>query len=175
MHTPNDTLAIRPRFQEYVTISRDDLLLKFREALAIPETGVKGSFMEHHLTLKIPREEQHFWSPQLQLELEQQEDGLTLIRGLYGPRPTVWLMFLFFYALLGFIAMIITIIGFSEVNLGLPGRILWVLPIVGGVAIFMFLSARAGQRLGQAEMVRLHHFFEQVAFPGASPKSALHE
>lgn len=155
-------LAIRPRFQQRVFTSQGDLLNRFRQALPDAETGIKGAFMEHHLVLRLPTEARHFWSPQLHLEIEPQGEEESLVRGLYGPSPTVWLMFVFFYALLGFIAMVVMIMGFSQLNLGLPARILWLLPIIGGIVLMMLLSARAGQRMGREQMELLHLFTERI-------------
>ena len=156
------SVEIRLRFQHRSSRSKEDVLARFRSSLGQPGKVLEGLIVDHHITLKIPREEQHFWSPQLSLEVEEAEGGGSLIRGLYGPRPSVWLMFVFFYSLLGFISMIIAVIGFSERSLGLPGRILWLLPVAAFIVLMMFLSARAGQRLGKDEMVRLRDFFSAV-------------
>ncbi len=152
-------VEIRPRFQRESLLSKEEVLQRFEAALERRDQPVRGLIVDHHVTLKIPAEEQHFWSPQLGLEVEETENG-SLIRGLYGPRPSVWLMFVFFYAFLGFISVIIAIIGFSEWSLGLPGRILWLLPAFAFITVMIYLSARAGQRLGHDEVIRLQKFLD---------------
>lgn len=154
-------VEIRPRFQRESLLSKDEVLHRLKTALDRRDQPVRGLIVDHHVTLKIPVEEQHFWSPQLSLEVEEAENG-SLIRGLYGPRPSVWLMFVFFYAFLGFVSVIIAIIGFSEWSLGLPGRILWLLPAFAFITAMIYLSARAGQRLGHDETVRLQEFLDET-------------
>lgn len=154
-------VEIRPRFQRECPLEKETVLSRLREALDRRDRPVRGLIVDHHVTLKIPAEEQHFWSPQLSLEVEAMERG-SLIRGLYGPRPSVWLMFVFFYAFLGFVSVVVAVIGFSEWSLGLPGRILWLLPVAGFITLMVYLSARAGQKLGHDEMVRLRDFMNEV-------------
>lgn len=161
------TVEIRPRFQREVDLSAPEVLRRLDKALQGDE-GVSGRISDHHVVLGIPEEEQHFWSPQLSLEVETLDENSALMRGLFGPKPTVWLMFIFFYALLGFICLIVAIIGFSQLNLGLSGAILWLLPVFLGIIVMMYLSARAGQRMGHDQMVHLHHFVENALQPAAA-------
>ena len=155
------SLEIRPRFRRLVPWKPPQVIDRFRRRLGNGEAPVRGLIVDHHVTLKIPYESQHFWSPQLDLEVEEHPEG-TLVRGLYGPHPSVWLMFVFFYAALGFIATIVAIIGFSQWNLGLSAGILWLLPVMGFILLMVWLSARAGQKLGREQMEELQAFLDQT-------------
>lgn len=152
-------IEIRPRFRKRTELRLGEILKRFRLALDDPQATIKGYIVDHHIVLKIPLEEQHYWSPQLSLEIEAEPEG-TLIRGLYGPKPSVWLMFIFFYAVLGFISLVVMIVGFSQLNLNLSARILWLLPITLVLFVMIYLSAKAGQKKGHDQMEALHHFFE---------------
>ncbi len=154
-------MDIRPRFQREVDLPVEELLRRLGRRLAAPGEGVYGYVAEHHVVLKVPQADQHFWSPQLSLEVEPNGEGARL-RGLYGPNPTVWLMFIFFYAILGFISTIVLIMGLSEWNLGLPGRILWLLPAAAFIFLMVWLSARAGQRLGREQIHLLQGFLDDT-------------
>jgi hypothetical protein len=154
-------IEIRPRFQRIVGMSKAEVLERLQWAVKEPGAPVWGLIVDHHVTLTLPPEKRHYWSPQLSLEVEEHEEG-ALIRGLFGPSPSIWLMFVFFYSLLGFIAMIVMIMGFSQLNLGLSGGILWLLPALGFIVLMMYLSASAGQRLGSDQMHELQRFFEET-------------
>ena len=71
-------------------------------------------------------------------------------------------MFIFFYAILGFVCLVVMVMGFSQLNLNLSARILWLLPIAFILLIMVYLSAKAGQRKGHDQMEELHHFFEDA-------------
>lgn len=154
-------IEIRPRFRKKTRLNVGETLQCFRLALDNPQAKIKGYIVDHHVILKIPVEDQHYWSPQLSLEVEEASDG-ALIRGLYGPKPSVWLMFIFFYAALGFVSLVVMVMGFSQLNLNLSGRILWLLPIAAILFIMVYLSAKAGQKKGHDQMETLHHFFEEA-------------
>lgn len=161
------SMEIRPRFNRDLDLGASEILSRLQSALQDSD-GVKGRISDHHIVLVIPEEEQHFWSPQLTIDVEATGNNSAHLRALFGPRPTVWLMFVFFYALLGFISMIVAIIGFSQLNLGLSGAILWLLPVFLGIVVMMYLSARAGQRMGHDQMSRLYRFVEEALQPAAT-------
>ncbi len=156
-------IEIRPRFQQEVPLSKEETLARLKAALKQPGSPIIGYVADHHVTLKIPYDNQHFWSPQLALEVEEHESGQgALVRGLFGPRPSVWLMFVFMYSIIGVICLFVAITGFSQVSLGIPAPVLWVLPIGAGLAIFLYISAKTGERLGKDEMHQLKGFMDEV-------------
>jgi hypothetical protein len=150
-------IAIRPRFRLPSSHSPDELIQKIKNALETPDAPIKGTIIDHHIILRIPLNEQHYWSPQLDLDIESQENG-SQIKGLFGPRPSVWFMYVFFYSLMAFISSVVAIMGFSQLNLGLSAKILWILPLMFLLFIFAYSTARAGQKLGLDEMIKLYDF-----------------
>ena len=154
-------LELRPRFKRVSPQHHEEILSEIDNLLKDPLTKINGYVVDHHVVLKIPEQDQHYWSPQLSLEVEplDEEEG-SLIRGLFGPKPSVWLMFIFFYAVLGFISFVVMIIGFSQLNLGLSARILWLLPILCFLLIMVYFTARTGQKLGKEQMYELYHFLD---------------
>lgn len=155
------TVAIRPRFRRDLPWPQEEVLTRLEEALQNREGEIVGFRVDHHFTLRMPPEERHFWSPQLQLEVEEQEEG-SLLRGLFGPSPSVWLLFVFFYGALGFAGTVILVIGLSQWSLDLPAGILLLLPVIGFFIAMVYLTARTGQKLGKDEMVRLQDFLDEA-------------
>lgn len=163
-----EKIEIRPRFNYSSSLSPEQVLQTFHKALSEQDAPVNGLVIDQHVYLRIPEEKQHFWSPQLNLEVEENGEG-SMINGLFGPRETVWLMYIFFYALLGFAIMVVMIMGFSQLNLGLSARILWALPVLLLLLLLAYGTARMGQRLGHEEMDQLYNFLiKTVEQPGMS-------
>jgi hypothetical protein len=154
-------IEIRPRFREIYHLSPTDTVSKIRDAIEQEDSSVKGLVVDQHITLLIPFDERHYWSPQLSIDIEEHEEG-SLLRGLYGPKPSVWLMFMFLYSLLGVIALFVAITGFSQYSLGMPAPVLWVLPVAAVIALFLYISAKTGERLGRDQMHQLHYFLDEV-------------
>ena len=153
--------AVRPRFRIETTDSIESWSEKIKQGLQKDAAPCQGQVSPGgFITLFLPKEEQHYWSPQLNVTMEKTDEGC-IIRGLLGPRPTVWTMFVFFYFIIGFAALIISFVGFSYVSLGKPGTILWLVPVLILVFLSLYLVAYFGKKMGRNQMITLHKFFEE--------------
>ena len=152
---------VRPRIRVHSDYSPDEIIQRISSFLEQEECNCDGKYMKDFATIMIPEEEQHLWSPQLTLTIEKMEIG-SLVRGLYGPKPSLWTLFFFFYVAIGFAALIIAMIGLSFWSLDKPTTILWLVPALGLVFLSLYLVAYSGQKLGHKQMYRLHRFIEKV-------------
>ena len=139
------SFRVRPRFKHLVQ-------LEAKEAEEVIMSNVMGTeyvfaegFLQGHADIKIPVAERHFWSPQLHLSTEQTEKG-TIIRGLYGPNPTVWGLFFFGYLTLGVLSFFAGFWGLTKLTLGHSAQILWALPAMGALALLLYLIAQDGTK-----------------------------
>lgn len=155
------SLRIRPRFNEIVFGTTADYLGGIKKAFD-ENKEFTGLVSDQYCVINICSEERHYWSPQLTLTLEELPDGNLKVRGLYGPKPSVWAIFFMSYAALGVLSMFAAVFGFSQVILEKPAPILWALPVIGAIALGLYLIAQAGQKFGAEQMFRIHHFYEQV-------------
>ena len=158
------SLRIRPRFKEELPLSADAFKQQLQAAIDQNEE-ITGLVSDHYCVLKISAEQRHYWSPQLTLSLdkteEPSEDKLK-VRGLYGPRQSVWAVFFMSYAALGILALFIGVIGLSRIMLDKPAPILWTIPVMAAIALILYLVAQAGQKVGAEQMFRIHHFYEDL-------------
>lgn len=151
---------VRPRFQVVTKDTFEQLEEKVSKALNNGNAPCKGRVNPGYITLYLPTEDQHYWSPQLSITMDEAEEG-TLLRGLYGPRPAVWTMFVFFYALLGFAILIIGIIGMANLSLEKSGAVLWLVPLLVIAFLSLYLVAFFGQKASHDQMLTLHQFLEE--------------
>ena len=158
-HVPHR--GIRPRFKIESELSAAQIEILLKENLSKENSDCKGSVNPGFATILMPEAEQHYWSPQLGLTYEK-EESKTVIRGVYGPRPTVWTMFVFFYAIIGFAILIVGMIGLSHLSLDKPASILWLVPVLSVILLTLYLVAKFGQKMGQQQMQTLHKFTEEA-------------
>lgn len=144
-------IELRPRFVKQVSSTKEEV----KALLTQRSDGIIIKALGDHVYYSIPEESRHYWSPQLSMELIDGEQSLE-IRAMFGPNPSVWLMFVFIYSFLGFLALVVFIVGTSRWNLGLSAGILWLIPVFGILTTAAFLVARAGQKLGHDEMKYLY-------------------
>ncbi len=153
---------VRPRFQVFTISNPQELSDKIKVSLEQKDAPCKGKVTTfNYATLYLPFKDQHYWSPQLSLTFEKKDDGC-LLRGLYGPRPAVWTMFVFFYCILGFAVLVTTIVGLSYVMLDLPAPMLWLIPLLVLAFLSLYIVAYLGQKKGHDQMLVLHNFLEDA-------------
>lgn len=154
------SFRIRPRFRKVVNVPlhvlKDDLI---RELAISTKCVVKDT--DNHIVVQVPVNERHYWSPQLGLSLEEEDEG-TLIRGLYGPTPNVWALFAFGYGALSVLGLFHLIVGFSMWQMGKGTLPLWSLGLEVFLALSLYIAAQMGQKKGAEQLYTLHFLFEEV-------------
>lgn len=155
------SFRIRPRFSITSPKSQAQILEEVRARLKETNAEYRGIALDGHIMLKVKQADEHYWSPQLSILLDDQADQ-TLIRGRYGPKPNVWTLFTMSYLAISILTIFISIIGFSRLSLGLSANILWVLPVLAGAALLLYFSSQVGQKIGAEQTFALHHFFEEA-------------
>lgn len=122
-----------------------------------------GQAMQDHITIRINRDQRHYWSPQLSVLMEREADDTeTKITGIYGPMPNVWTLFAISYLAIGVLLIFISIIGSSQYALGQEAKILWALPALLFLGISLYIISQLGQKLGAAQTYAIHYFFEEA-------------
>ncbi len=146
-----DNLYIRPRFHFEAPCKAEDLLNSLKENLKKEGSACSGYVALQHVVLKIPYEDQHYWSPQMGFSIEE-EKGKTIVRGLVGPMPAVWTLFVFIYAFIGFTGGFASIHGLSKWSLGDYTIYLWALPLTIMLMATAYIAGKAGQKLGKDQI-----------------------
>ena len=97
MPTTND-IVLRPRFQIEISKNNESVLKAFQDSKSTQSDFIV-SRIDDHVFIKFPKHKQHFWSPQLHLEINSVDKNSSLLHGLFGPNPTVWTFFMFLHFL----------------------------------------------------------------------------
>ncbi|HED10183.1 MAG TPA: hypothetical protein ENJ10_05815 [Caldithrix abyssi] len=154
-------LELRPRFKWHVNLEQPALVERFSKYLKNNNNGCGEEMVGQHLTLCVPAEEHHYWSPQLSLEIIA-EGERSLLKGHFGPRPAVWTMFMFFYMGIGFSGLIGLFWGLSQWSLKQPAWALWIVPVAILLELVFYLIAQGGKRLAHSQMVQLQNQLTEI-------------
>jgi hypothetical protein len=154
------SFKIRPRFKHAFAGEREIFEQKIVNELKNSHRLV-FTYLSGQLYIKFHSKVEHFWSPQLHLSFEQEQDKV-IVLGLYGPNPTVWAIFFFGYTALGILTLFFGMYGLIRYNLQMDYTILWLIPVFVLLAIVMYVSAQAGQKIGAQQMFEIHHFYEEL-------------
>lgn len=151
---------IRPRFNFTVPYSEQEVLNRITGLIEASKDKIIGNVANNHIILDIPMDERHYWSPQLSFRLEPdpEDEKQTVVRGLVGPRPAVWSMFMFIYFFVGTIGFFIAMFGFSKWSLGEYSNLVLALPISILFMLTAYMSGKYGERLGHDQVEILKQF-----------------
>ena len=163
---------MRPRFETVVSSSPGTTLAQIETHLNAPDCPCTGNVVGHHALLYIRPDLRHTWSPFLDLGTEPHPQG-TLIRGRFGPHPSIWTFFMAMYAIAGFLVTIGAVVGLSQWSLDLGPTGFW--GIVAGILMagITYAVALMGQGLAQEQMHQLRTFLNRaVGVATPTPSSA---
>lgn len=155
------SIRVRPRFKLTIDIPMAEIQQEFYDQMKAENSPCTGHIVPGFITLKIPTNDRHFWSPQLTLTLEKENES-TLVRGLYGPNPTVWAIFTMGFGAVAILGLFALILGLVQVTMADNPWGLWVLPGLAIVAFLLYFGSQAGQKLGVEQTFQIHGFVEKV-------------
>lgn len=163
-HLKFDSLHIRPRFLEQVDLPADAVLAEIKKRLRSGQAPCDGYVALHHVVLRMPYADQHFWSPQMQFSVEpvESDNQRCEIRGLVGPQPAVWTLFVFIYSAVGIMGTFASLYGLSKWTLGEYSVFIWAIPVSLFLLATAYFASKFGQRLGHGQIETLSCFVEKV-------------
>ncbi|MFQ5583831.1 MAG: hypothetical protein ACE5GL_05295 [Calditrichia bacterium] len=154
-------LQIRPSFKLVISLSPGKTVERIRDQIKKHEGKVASTVMNNYIILSIPPEKEHFWSPRLTVEVDEHEKG-SVVRGLFGPRPSVWTMFAGFYFSVIILGTVGLIFGLVQWSLKMTPYGLWAVPAAIVLLAVAYGIALSGQNLGLAQMHLLRSVLDKA-------------
>lgn len=155
----NSDIHLRPRFKMEFGENQQKLLAKFQ--INVKNTSCKYcvKVIDGHIVVDIPSEENHFWSPQLNIEIEHIEENKSIVKGLFGPKPQVWTLFMFIHFAMAFAFIGFSMMAYVKWTLKSDYKtaliITFVLPILW---VAMYFLGSLGKKRGHKQMNELYGF-----------------
>jgi hypothetical protein len=158
---------MRPTFVVDLACPGDQVMDALRHQLVLDAEDVEGEFSTRHGVLRIPQARSRFWTPCLDLTVEDCEaetsdgaPGHSKLWGTFTPRPEIWTGFVFAIGTLVILSIFSIVYGIAQIVLGHAPLALLV-PVIAFVgAAFLYASALVGQGLSISEMYRLRAFVD---------------
>lgn len=154
---------LRPRFRIDFEESEENLIERFKENLNDVDCKYCSKIVDQHIVIDVPNDEDHFWSPQLNIEIVKGESTESIVKGLFGPKPQVWTLFMFLHFAVGITFLIFLTLLYVrwtfESNLVFPTIMVIVLPIIW---VIFYVFGRWGRRQGKEQMEELHDFMMET-------------
>lgn len=155
----SNEIFLRPRFRLDFDESQEALMTKFKDNLNKGECKYCSKIVDKHIIIDVPFEEDHFWSPQLNIEIVEGEETVSVVKGLFGPKPQVWTMFMFLHfvgGILFIVALVLLYVNWTlNKSLTFPTIVVIMTPIIW---FSLYFIGRLGRRKGRKQMGELHQF-----------------
>jgi len=152
-------VLLKPRFKLEFIESQQEILDKFTDNLEDKECKYCSKISGNHIFLDVPKSEDHFWSPQLQVEVVKGEDDKTIVKGILGPKPKVWTFFMFIHFAVAIAFIVFSVVFYVNWSLKkeyqLAKYVLIGLPILW---IVLYILGQLGKKKGYKQMVELDNF-----------------
>ncbi|MGJ8739102.1 GTP-binding protein [Zobellia laminariae] len=156
---PNE-IVLRPRFQLDIAGNSESILKKFETAGYAPFLVKR---MDEHVFLKFDVKNNHFWSPQLHLQIDELDASNCRVHGIFGPNPTLWTFFMFIHFAVACLFIIIGIWAYSSASLNKPYHLqLGLMAMIVVVWFVLYFFGRSGKRKGKPQMEELYGFMMKV-------------
>lgn len=159
----NSEVFLRPRFSIDLNESSETVLTRFSVAFKKEDIVFRGSIVDGHIFISVPKKEEHFWSPQLHLEIIEKNGNTSKLKGLFGPKPQVWTLFMFMHFVIGTLFLGSCVLLYTKLSLKesivFPLIMMIFLPLLW--VLFYFLG-KIGKDTGKSQMQDLHDFMIKV-------------
>ncbi|WP_242202602.1 GTP-binding protein [Aestuariivivens insulae] len=161
MPISND-IVLRPRFKIEIPRNNQSVLSDFEQAKSTQSDFIVNR-IDDQVFIKFPKHKQHFWSPQLHLEINEVDENSSLLYGLFGPNPTVWTLFMFLHFMVAGFFIAFGIWTYTNWTLGNSYTIQLSLMLLMVVIWFvLYFAGRIGKDSSKGEMHKLHDFMTHV-------------
>lgn len=155
----NSDIFLRPRFWMEFNENEHAIIEKFKSNLNQNSCKYCSKIVDGHIVIDVPKEDNYFWSPQLNIEIEPVDNSKSIVKGLFGPKPQVWTLFMFIH-----FGVAVAFIGFSimaYVQYSLKTDYSFALLMVIALPVFwivLYILGTLGKRTGRKQMEDLEQF-----------------
>ena len=110
----DDTIALRPTFSKDVPKSMEAILKNAARIEAQVKDDYRIKISDQHIFFFITKTQRKYFSPHLHVELTENADKSTNVRGLFGPDQTVWTFFMFLHFIIAGIFLVFAMMAYSH-------------------------------------------------------------
>lgn len=156
-------VLLQPRFKIEAAENVEEVLDKLKNRLEIESCKYRSKIITHHVVIDVPIEKEHYWSPQLHIEVEKNEKNNTIVKGILGPKPKVWTFFMFLHFIVAIAFFVFFVMFYTKWSLKQDYTFAMIMCIAMPIIwIVLYFVGQFGKKLGYDQMVELHDFLTEI-------------
>jgi hypothetical protein len=152
---------LRPRYR-FQTSEKESSIIE-RLSKGIEDSGpLRLRKTNNHLIIAFSGKQKHFWSPEMDLNVESRTGKDALIRVLIGPAAAIWTFFMFLYSVAALLLVGGLILGYSQFALNKPMWGFYLIPASVVAAVGIYLAGLWGKSRAHHQMEELKSYFDRA-------------
>ena len=159
----DNNIQLRPKFEQFSPKTIGEIKSTFEKVKTYEADDFKLQNAGNHIWIGVGLFRREFWSPSLHIELDSYEDGRTYVKGIFGPDPVLWFIFLAMHFIVGGLFIVFGIIAYSKWTLSQPYDFdLFVMSVLSIIWLLLYFVARLNRRKGTAQMRELFSLANKI-------------
>lgn len=156
-------MGIKFRRQFTIKKSSEFLIKKFQADSKNNSDTLCEQIVDNHILLKVLSKNRHYWSPEMNITIDENEDGNSFVREVIGPGPAIFTLTMFLLLFGGVLLLFTIMFLFSQISLGLPTDTTWLLIILSLIILASgLIMMYVGRRNAKDQMECLREYEENI-------------
>ena len=152
-------VILKPRFKIDINENEEVILGRLKKNFKNVDCKYCSKIVGNHIVIDIPKDEQHFWSPQLHVEVEKDKNSKTIVKGVLGPKPQVWTFFMFLHFAVAIAFFVFLVMFYTKWSLHQDFTFALAMCIAMPIIwILLYLAGQLGKKIAYYQMKELHDF-----------------
>ena len=155
-------IRLRPRFQVKTSLDKAELFERLKKLKSKYKSKYRLTQSDNHLWIHHHKSREKIFTPNLHLEILEDDQTKTTIKGLYSPNNSYWTLFIFLHFVLAclFIGFVIMAYTKSIMN---DSYSLYIYLMLGTVVLWvgLYIFARVNRKKGLPQAYDLDEIFRE--------------
>ncbi len=157
-------VLLKPRFKIELQEEKEGVINRFRDNLKDTNCKYRSKIVGNHIVIDVPKEEEHFWSPQLHVEVENEKEQI-IVKGVLGPQPKIWTFFMFLHFAVAIAFFVFFVMFYTKWNLKQDYTFSMIMFIAMPVIwLLLYVAGQLGKKIGYDQMKELHDFLMKIIY-----------
>lgn len=152
-----NTIILRPRFEKHVSKPMETILEDAKKLKEEVKEDYRVKISDHHIFFFITLAKRKYYSPHLHVELIEEADKTTMVKGLFGPDQTVWTMFMFLHFIIAGIFLVFAMFAYSDWMLK---QSVWLDFTIMGIMVVLWFALYFQARINRKKCMPQMHKLE---------------
>jgi len=157
------SVRLRPRFQHQTSVEKAELFERIKALKSKYKSQFRLTQSDDHLWIHHHRSREKIFTPNLHLEIIEDNESEITIKGLYSPNNSYWTLFIFLHLILACLFIGFAIMAYTKSVVDEPFMMyVYLMATVVLVWIGLYFFARYNRKRGLSQAYELEKVFKEL-------------